>query len=113
MTDQPQSECTAGALSWPDDLLPTQRGAAVRLRSADRRDRTPELPAKAARAHSLDIDIKEHDPVYQAAQKVVQAVAENRWSLHAAAVVIALLAKRWSARLPDQPRRWTLRATGV
>ena len=22
MTDQPQSECTAGALSWPDDLLP-------------------------------------------------------------------------------------------
>jgi len=112
MTDQPQSECTAGARSRPDDLLPTHR-AAVRLKSADRRDRTPELPAKAVRAHSLDIDIKEHDRVYQTAQKVVQAVAEDRSSLHAAAVVIALLAKRWSARLPDQPRRWTLRATGV
>ncbi len=90
MTDQPQSECTAGALSWPDDLLSTQRGAAVRLRSADRCDRTRELPANAGRAHSLDIDIKEHDPVYQAAREVVQAVAENRWSLHAAAVVVAL-----------------------
>jgi hypothetical protein len=90
MTDQPQSECTAGALSWPDDLLSTQRGAAIRLGSADRRDRTPELQAKAVRAHSLDIEIKEHDPVYQAAREVVQAVAENRWSLHAAAVVVAL-----------------------
>ena len=90
MTDQPQSECTAGALSWPDDLLPTQRGASVRLRSSDRRDRTPELPARAVRAHGLDIDIKEHDPVYQAARKVVQALAENRWSLHAAVVVVAL-----------------------
>ena len=90
MTDQPQSECAAGALSWPDDLLSTQRGAAIRLSSADRRDRTPELQAKAVRAHSLDIDIKEHDPVYRAAREVVQAVAENRWSLHAAAVVVAL-----------------------
>ena len=88
LTDQPQSECTACALGWPDDLLPTQR-VAIPLGSVDRCDGTRELPAKAVRAHSLDID-SEHDPVYHAAREVVQALVDNRWSLQAAVVVVAL-----------------------
>jgi hypothetical protein len=41
-------------------------------------------------AHSLDIDIEERDPVHQAAREVVGALVENHWSLHAAALVVAL-----------------------
>jgi hypothetical protein len=90
VTDQPQAEPTPGGLvgkvlegaknaagsavgsksargpkSWPDDLPPSQREA-IQFRSA------------------------EHDPVYQAAREVVQALIETRWSLQAAAVVVAL-----------------------
>jgi hypothetical protein len=78
------SELASGPKSWPDDLIPPQRG--VRLRPADWGHGTPELAAIAGGA----LDINEHEPVYRAARDVVQALIQTRWSLHAATVVVAL-----------------------
>ena len=39
---------------------------------------------------SLQLDIRERDPVHQVAREVVDALIDSRWSLHAATVVVAL-----------------------
>jgi len=85
MADREQSEGTVGALRWSDNLHPAGRGA-IRPESTERRDR-PLGPAPGARnAQSFD----KSDSIHQAAQELVRALDANRWSLHAAAIVVAL-----------------------